>query len=810
MAAPVVVDLRNLSRPGGETESPASAGTAGCENIRDVVRLLAEQTWRGRPDLWIVTNGTESVGGPGSIALGQAQVRGFARVVTTEHAEMNTYLADLSPEPGSTEFAMLARLLIGRGAEDDVALRGDHMFFSRVIPHRNRRRTDGETTGFRITRERRAPEGLAFREMVPTPPGPGQVQVQVRGSGLNFKDFAQQVGLVEVGSESPGLEAAGIVTAVGPGVERVAPGDRVMGMVDGSLASPVNTDARLLVRIPDNLSFEDAAGIPVVFISAYQALKRQSRIAPGDTVLVHTAASGLGMAEVQVARALGARVLATAGSHEKRDYLHAIGIDYVGDSRSAGFADEILALTDGRGVDVVLNTLPAEMNRDNLKLLRPGSGRLVDLRNMHYGAQLDYAELQRGILFSAFDLGIMAAADPGHIAGILDELAPLFEKGTLHPVPYRSTPLERIAETLRSFRKATHIGKFVTPFMDSTVDMVPAEVALPLKDAGSYLITGGLTGFGLSTALWLASRGAKHLVLVGRRGAATPEAQDALADLRATGVQVETVAVDVSDAAQVRALIGRFGSEWPRLHGIIHSAMVLRDGPILGMTSDQLQAVLGPKVDGAWNLHRLTLGQPLDFFVCYSSMSALFGNRDQSNYAAANEYLEALCRHRRANGLPAMSVAWGAIADIGAVARDEGVREVFYRQGIFDLDLSQAWIALAHGLRAGATNLYAGSMDWATLKQFSRTVSASPRFHFVGVSSTGQGADKGATSESESRLDGNATPEERYRQLQIILAREVSGVLGTDPDTLDLNRPLQSLGFDSLMAVELTVAIERA
>lgn len=810
MTAPVVVDLRNLTAPGITVETPSALGTQACENIRDIVRLLAEQTWRGRPDLWIVTNGTESVGGLDELSLHQAQVRGFARVVTTEHAEMNTCLADLSPVPGSHEIARLARLLVAREAEDDIVLRGDRLFVSRVVHHRNRRTADAATTGFRITRERRAPEGLAVREVLPTPPGPGQVQVQVRASGLNFKDFAQQVGLVDVGSESPGLEAAGIVTAVGDGVERLSVGDRVMGMVDGSLASPINTDARLLVRIPERLSFEDAAGIPVVFISAYQALKRQARIGAGETVLVHTAASGLGMAEIQVARVLGATVMATAGSQEKRDYLHALGIDYVGDSRSNHFADEILALTGGRGVDLVLNTLPAEMNRDNLRLLQPGSGRLVDLRNMHYGAQMDYAALQRGMLFSAFDLGVMAAANPAHIAGILDELAPLFDNGALHPVPYRSTPLERIAETLRSFRKATHIGKFVTTFMDSSVDMVPAEVALPLNPGGSYLISGGLTGFGLSTALWLASRGAKHLVLAGRRGAATPEAQEALVALRASGATVETVAVDVSDTGQVEALVRRFGSEWPRLHGIVHSAMVLRDGPILGMTSDQIQAVLGPKVDGAWNLHRSTLDQPLDFFICYSSMSALFGNRDQSNYAAANEYLEALCRQRRARGLPAMSVAWGAIADIGAVARDEGVRETFYRQGMFDLDLSQAWIALAHGLRAGATNLYAAAMDWTTLKQFSRSVSTSPRFQFVSASTASQGTEKGTASEAESRLDGNATPEERYRQLQLILAREVSGVLGTNPDTLDLNRPLQSLGFDSLMAVELTVAIERA
>lgn len=810
MTAPVIVDLRNLSKPGESKDQPADAGTVACENLRDVVSVLAGQSWRERPDLWVVTNGAESVGGLRDLSLHQAQVRGFARVVTSEHAELNTRLADLSPVPTSTELAMLARLLVQRGAEDDVALRDERLYVSRVIVHRNRRKADGTETGFLVARERRAPDGLVFRETLAPPPGPGQVQVQVRASGLNYKDFARQVGLLEAGSDSPGLEGAGVVIAVGPGVDRLAPGDNFVGLIDGSLSNPINVDARLLVRMPANLSFEDAAGIPVVFLTAYQALKRQARIAPGETVLVHTAAGGLGLAEIQVARALGAKVFATAGNHEKRDYLHAFGVDYVGDSRTANFADEILAKTGGRGVDVILNTLSAEMNRDNLRLLRPGSGRLIDLRNMHYGAQLDYAALQSGMLFSAFDLGIIAASDVSYMAGLLDEVAPLFENGTLRPVPYRSAPVERIGETIRSFRKATHIGKFVATFTDSTVDMVPTETPVALTAQGSYLISGGLSGFGLSTARWLATNGARHLVLAGRRGAATPEAQDTLADLRAAGVHVEAVALDVSDAGQVEALIRRFGSEWPRLHGIVHAAMVLRDGPMLGLTADQIQSVLRPKVDGAWNLHRFALGQPLDFFVCYSSLSALVGNRDQANYAAANEYLEALCRYRRANGLPAMSISWGAIADIGYVARDEGVRDVLHRQGAFDLKLEQAWIALSHGLRAGVTNLYAASMDWTTLKQFSRTVSTSPRFQLLGASQAGQSADRGTSPEAESRLDSSATPEERYRQLQVIMAREVSGVLGTDPETLDLNRPLQSLGFDSLMAVELTVAIERA
>lgn len=813
MIAPVVVDMRGLSVPGSaaKADCPSIAGTTACVNLQDVVRVLSGRAWQGRPGLWVVTCGTETVGGVTDLAPEQAPVRGFARVVKNEHAELDVLAVDLSPEPGEMELAALAQEILAAGGEDEIALRGNRKYVNRVVPHRNRHETDGRAAAFRLTREGKSSlDSLVFQEVAIAPPGPGQVQVRVCAAGLNFKDFASHAGLIKSATDSPGLEGAGIVTAVGEGVEQWRPGDHVMGLIDGSLSNPVNTDARLLARKPANLSFEDAAGIPVVYLSAWQALKKQARLAAGETVLIHTAAGGLGLASLQVARALGAKVLATAGNEEKRDYLHACGVDYVGDSRSGGFAEEIMALTAGKGVDVVLNTLPAAMNQHNIRLLRPGGGRLVDMTNMHSGAQLDYVALQKGILFSAFDLAVLAGADPVYISGLLAELVPLFERGTLRPAPYRRTPLERIAETVRSFRRAAHIGKFVVSVADSAVDMVPAAGDMPLRGDASYLVSGGLSGFGLSTALRLAKMGARHLVLVGRRGAATPEAATALADLRAAAVDVHAVAADVADPAQMQALVARFGREWPTLHGIVHSAMVLRDGPMLGLTREQIRSVLAPKIDGAWNLHRFTLNQPLDFFIFYSSMSALLGNRDQANYAAANEYLEALARHRRAIGLPALSIGWGAIGATGYVARDERIQDVFVRQGMFDLGANEAWTAVAQGLRAGTANLYAAALDWSTLRQFSRTVSASPRFGLLRTGSADQASDKDARTAARAGLDASATPEERYRHVRQILAREVSGVLGIDPQSLDLARPLQNLGFDSLMAVELIVAVERA
>jgi NADPH:quinone reductase-like Zn-dependent oxidoreductase/SAM-dependent methyltransferase/aryl carrier-like protein len=809
--APVVVELRGLAAPAcaNDTVRPSIAVAAACANLLTVARKLSGPNWQGKPDLWVVTNGTETIGAQATIALEQAPLRGLARVLRNEHAELNTYLVDISPEVNEFDVASLAREIIAANVdEDEIALRGHRKFVNRMIGHRNLRETGNLATAFKLSRERRQAghDGLSAREVTMPLPGPGQMLVQVRAAGLNFKDYARHASLIDPGSDRLGLEGAGIVTAVGDGVTQFAPGDEVMGLMAGSLSNPTLTNARVVVRKPATLSFEDAAGVPIAYLSAYYALKKQARIAPGESVLIHTAASGLGLAALQVARAFGATVFATAGNDEKRDYLRAYGVGYVGDSRSGAFADDILRLTGGKGVDVVLNTLPAEMNQANIRILSPGGGRLIDLSNVYYGAQLHYETLRKGIQFSAFDLSAIADDNPDLISTMLVELAALFESRALRPIQYRRVPIDRISETLLSFRKAAHIGKVVVSFADDAIDMTPTASAIALRADASYLISGGLSGFGLSTAKWLAEQGAKHLVLVGRRGAVSPEAIEELAELREAGTEVHAVAADVADAQQMQKLLTRFGRDFPPLHGIVHSAMVLHDVAIRDMTRAHLDMVLTPKIDGAWNLHRFSLDQPLDFFICYSSLSAALGNRDQANYAAANEYLEALTRFRRAAGRPALAIGWGAIGGTGSVARDAALQDNFSRQGIFYLGLDQAWAAISLGLRCGVANLYAGVLDWSTMKQFSRGLS-SPRF---GLIDPGYKGDKEVQGTPRAVLDSTAAPEQRLQQLHAILVREISDVLGIDPQTLDKNRPLIDIGFDSLMAVELIVAIERA
>lgn len=812
--APIIVDLRSLAAAevADAVQPPSEETTRLCVDLQQCVLTLANLSHKARPTLWVVTNGADVIGEVTDAPnLAGAALRGFARTVMNEQGDLDTRLADLSLVPGADELAALAREILSNSPEMEIAFRRKRRYVSRVHRCRNLRSTEDPETRYELRRTSRpVPDDLAFHETSVPAPGPGEVQIKVEATGVNFKDFALLSGLVGEEAGEIGLEAAGTVIATGPDVTNFAPGDRVFGLVVNGMNAVINVRTGMLAQIPDTLTFEEAAGVSAVFLSAYHALKKQAGLGEGQTVLIHTGASGLGLAAISVARALGARVLATAGTPEKRAYLRALGVDFVGNSRSADFAREIMDHTGGSGVDVVLNTLSAALNVHNFQLLKPGTGRLVDVANVHYDAQIDYRAFAKGVSVTGFDLTIVARENPGYFGDLINELGSLFASGVLRPIPFRSVSVDRVSEVLRSVRKAAHIGKLIISHRESWLNVVPEAGVVQLAEDMSYLVTGGLTGFGLATAQWLATCGARHLVLVGRRGAATPEAASMLAALKAMGVEVEAVACDVADRAELAALVSRFGNDLPPLAGIVHGAMVLRDGPLRTMSSDDIRSVLAPKIDGAWYLHELTKNQPLAFFVCQSSISSLVGNRDQANYAAANKYLEALMVYRRAKGRPGLAIGWGVIGEAGAAARDQNIQDIFLRQGVYSLPLEKAWKALTYGL--GDKRGYLGAMvtDWRKNGKFARVVASAPRFAAL-VSASGAMSGNGAAEQGSDAKNGNGLAASGDPAVvAAIVVKDIAGVLGMKPAAVDVNKPLPELGFDSLMAVELSVALENS
>ena len=770
--------------------------------------------WPSPPALWLVTGGVEAVGGSRDAALAHSPIWGFGRVMTTEFANLETRMADLSHVPSNLEIRLLCDQLLAPDSEDELMIRGQNRFIRRLLHRDEHGVLDAPDVSCKLhTTRSRGFDAMSFQEFTRRKPGPGEVEIQIRAAGLNFKDVAKVAGLLDNTSLADrksfdvlGMECSGVVVDVGEGVEHFAVGDEVMGVVRDCFASHVTTDPKGLVHKPSHLSFEEAATVPLVFLASGYALKELARIRKGDRVLIHSAAGGVGLSAIQIARAAGAEIFATAGTPEKQDYLRALGISYVGDSRSMTFVEEIMEATNHEGVDIILNTLPAKTIAGSMSLLKPVTGKFIDISNM-YEPALTLNSLEKGISFHTFDLEGIIDARPDLVRSLWEDIIDGFSSGAFHPLPYRAFPMSGTASAFRYMRKGMHIGKVIITMKDPDIAPAPTRETIPVHEDGAYLISGGLGGFGLAVARWLVECGARHLVLLGRRGASSPEAQAAVESLRKTGARIAVECVDVTKGNQVRECMDTIEKTMPPLRGVIHAAMVLNDSPLMRMTAAQIKNVLDPKILGAWNLHASSVNRNLDFFICFSSIASLVGNADQGNYVAANYFLESLTRFRRARGLPALAINWGPIAGAGYVARHDEIREHLTRQGVNEIPLNLAWQAITYGYEQNLSQLGIITADWNIVCKYSISVAKSPRFSLLV-----RAAESGGDTDENSRIGISATisPEERKAMISQAIAREVAAVLGISRSKLDTGKPLVTLGIDSLMAVELVIGIETA
>lgn len=782
------------------------------------------------PRLWLVTAGAPVFSEQESRERflrqnpSQSPLWGLGRVIMNEHPELRCRLIDLQlKQPEAAAGRLLDELLYPDG-EDEILLAEGQRLVSRL--HRLNGFRDAEAAAAEaleegVTLDFVVPGPLKNLHWHPRPPRalkPGEVEVEPRATGLNFRDVMYAMGLlsdeaVENGfaGASLGMEMSGRVTAVGPEVTSFAVGDPVIGFAPACFSSRVVTRASALVAKPSQWSDEEAATVPIAFFTAFYALQHLARMEPGERVLIHGAAGGVGIAAIQIARYLGAEIFATAGSDEKRDFVRLMGADHVLDSRSLAFADEIMEITGGEGVDVVLNSLAGEAIRKNLSILRP-FGRFLELgkRDFYENSRLGLRPFRNNIAYFGIDADQMMIERRPLAARLFREMMGLFEQGVLRPLPHRAFPATRVADAFRYMQQSKQIGKIVVTFRQGMPEAVRPPPRLPSFQAApdaSYLVTGGLSGFGLETARWLAARGARHLVLLSRSGRPSAEGQAIVDELVAGGTTVTALACDVSDREQLQQALARIRQTLPPLRGVVHAAMVLDDGLLRNMTPEALERVLAPKVTGAWNLHRQTLELELDFFVLYSSATTLFGNPGQGNYVAANLYLEALARKRRALGLPALALSWGAISDVGYLARNKAVGDALQsRFGGTALTSGQALDVLDQFLAAGRDGCAVIDFDWWTIQRILPS-SGSPRFEALRREESEAGDEPGNIEDIQA-LIADLSEEEVVELISELVTEEVAQILRIPPEKLDRNRPIHDLGMDSLMGVELVMAIE--
>lgn len=639
-------------------------------------------------------------------------------------------------------------------------------------------------------------------------PGPGEVLLSIQAAGLNFRDLMWAQGLLPEdalmdGFAGPtlGMECAGVVEAAGSDVA-LRPGQAVFGFAPSAFATRALTRAEALAPLPAGLSPEAAATIPVAFITAAYALETLARIRPGERVLIHGGAGGVGLAAIQIAQAAGALVAATAGSEEKRAFLRMAGADLVLDSRDAGFAD-LLRAEWPDGVDVVLNSLAGEAMERSLSLVAP-FGRFIELgkRDFVENRRAPLRPFRRNVSYFAVDADALPRAKPDLAAALLADIAARLAEGALLPLPHAVFAAEEAETAFRTLQASTHIGKLVIRPPADGGDAAP-DAWRPDAD-GAYLVVGGVQGFGLECAKWLAAGGAAHLVLVSRRGGATPGAEATLRTLAALGARVRIEACDAADDAALAALLARLRRDGPPIRGVVHAAAAFADGAATTMDAARFATVLAPKLAAAEALDRLTADDPLHLFLLFSSATTAFGNPGQANYVAANLALEAIARRRAASGRPALAVGWGPIADAGVLSRDAATAETLERRtGVAPMPAQEALAALPALLASGVAVAHLARVTWGTLSA-GLPILAEPAYAAV------RAAREGGAEGADLRAELRALPAEEARARLVGLAQEeIARILRLPVEAVGADAPVAGLGLDSLGGLELRMALER-
>jgi polyketide synthase 12 len=790
-----------LLAPGG-TPPPSPPGrSAGCAEVTArALRLV--QGWLAEPGLaasrLVVLTRRAIDAGPGvAVDIKGAPVWGLVRTAASEQPGRFA-LAD-ADDPAGAGALVMAGIRLG---EREFAVRGGQLRVPRLV------RTGGglavpDTRGWRLAVTARGTVDnlvLAGSEDGWAPLRTGQVRVAVRAAGVNFRDVLNVLGMYPGEAGLLGLEGAGVVLQTGPEVTGLAVGDQVMGLFSGSFGPVAVTEARLLAPVPPGWSLAQAAAAPAAFLTAYYALVELAGLRPGESVLIHAAAGGVGMAAVQLARHIGARVFGTA-SPGKWAAVRALGVDEarLASSRTTEFEASFRAATGGGGVDVVLDSLAGEFVDASLRLTAAG-GRFIEMGKTDLRDPVLVADTYR-VTYRAFDL---MDAGPDLIAGMLGALGGLFAAGALIPLPVTCWDLRRAPDAFRYLSQARHIGKVV--------------LTIPAADReGTVLVTGGSGGLGGLVARHLAGRGRRHLVLASRRGAGAPGLAGLAAGLAAAGAGVRVVACDAADRAELATVIAAVPADAP-LTGVVHAAGVLDDGVTGSLTPARVDRVMRPKADGAWHLHELTRDLDLDMFVLFSAAAGIWGNPGQGNYAAANTFLDALAAHRRGLGLGATSLAWGPwLVPGGMTGRlDHGDWQRMARLGLRPLSDTDGLALLDAAVAAGEALLVPARLDLSGLdlsglggpdaelppllsglvRQARPAVRAAGAAGAAVVAGDGRGG-------LAARLAAMPAAEQQEALRQVVLAQAalVLGLAG--PEAADSGRSFRELGFDSLTAVEL-------
>lgn len=787
---------------------------------KNISLLLENKQQKSLPRVIVLTEGIVPIEDNDMSHYHAGTLWGYCKSLRNEVTEFNCRCIDVTDRNvGDDEFRLweIFSELFNTEKEPQAAYHGRTKYIPKFQPYKPSAteqdlKLPQATDRFRLIHpETKAIADLQFGQLDHFVLDSNEVEVQVKCFGLNFRDVLNVLKPTEQFKErdfnTVGFDFAGEIKRLGSGVTKWKVGDVVFGVNFDGNALPSHTKIReeYIIAIPDHLPLCQASTLPVVFSTAYHCLVDIAKIKPTDTVLIHTGSGGVGLSAIDICRYFGVtNIITTAGSQRKRNYLKALGIQHIFHSRNTSYADEILRVTNGRGVDVVLNSLTSEGFKEaSLRACTKG-GWFLEMSKISIWSEEEIKKLRPDINYYLinFDISTVAPKD-WHLR--MNSLRQHFiDKRLPSPLPMIMFDAASIRQALVYLQKARQIGKVVCLMPEFTTEDGQRKLKIQMfNNSSSYMITGGLGGIGFLTCGWMIEKGAKYLILIGRNPP-SEKVQQEISKFIAKGVCIEVILMDIGDKIKCKELFEQkiTAMKFPILRGIMHCAGTLSDALVTNQNWEKMSAVFNAKVQGTINLHEYTKNQIMEFFVIFSSLSSLFGTPGQSNHAAVCNFEDTFAHYRHSIGLPATTINWGQWGECGVATEQDfpGIRPLTNLQGL---------AALEHALKMHRTQTCAVNVDsfllWSKLVP-QLSVYLDERVWKI---STGSG---GLSIKSEQfwlEYDSKPGIEEKVVIVKEYARKILTSVLRLEEgEKLRDDVDLQEMGVDSLMFVEIKNALQ--
>lgn len=759
------------------------------QTLLEVARQTDQLSKLGKTRLYILTrDAARVIAGDKVKGFQQSPVIGLGRVMATELPAVQCTLIDVAANFTHATALQVFRECTQHTPELEVALR------------------DGQRYGYRL---RNVPLADAYQPDYVVPAAATGLSLATQGYGENRNQqlqvsdrIAPTIGEIALeilsltldinSTTSDWREVCARVAAVGSAQSRYKVGDELIACYHGAITNWVVVAEKDLIALQKPVQWRSEKSAPALtaFSLACAGLLEFARLGAAESLLVIGAETAVGQAAVQLARL------------HKADCLQVTTDSDEFALNSASLTEDLLAAIYRKGhvdgFDVIINLAGNNSNLLLDKLLADGGQYIAIQQDDKPVAPVAFSASKTQLVLNRQKILTQSARLQTLLAHVETELVRIESDGFGDGLCVRQYGAAEITAALASHDAMPAVVSFTDLRNLQVINRNSASYQI--SDQVSYLITGGFGGFGLGMARWLVQQGAKHLVLVSRSGASSHAARSAVAELISSGAHVKAAAVDIADAAAVHQLLAEVEQQMPPLKGIFHAAGVLDDRELLALDDQSLASVMRPKALGAWNLHQQTHYLSLDCFVLYSSISALIGNRNQGNYVAANLFLDSLAHYRQAQGLPACSINWGALADVGMAANNPSVIGHLAHVGINAFSQAQALEAFSTLLQAPVAQVGIFQVDWARWKQFEPAGTGTRFSDLAGNDDTGE---QGA-SWQELAVQGAAAI---LQPLTTSLTELVANTLKMSVEQLDVDTPINRFGLDSLMAMDLQMKV---